>query len=248
MEFISKINTADDSIEVCTPSVRGSASPAKAQGVQKRGKSSRCVCFICKESIEAGAKTYRNERFNPSCSAAVRSHRRLLGSNTELLASDHDHTRSASPLVPFVCPNSLSGQRHFPSLHSVSVFQPCSLSGGMTCSPHDAGRAATCKITKTYLCSGPRVCSPLMLIGNTHTRFARGMPARSTCPPTAQDASTQCPELLAEQLTEGAVVAHPSPQCALQDHGSQDDPQPRNSPSPADIPLPANPQFTVCVT
>ena len=52
-----------------------------------------------------------------------------------------------------------------------------------------------------------------------------------------QDASTQCPELPAEQLTEGAVVTHSSPQCALQDHGSQDDPQPQNSPSPADIPL-----------
>ena len=63
-----------------------------------------------------------------------------------------------------------------------------------------------------------------------------------------QDASTQCPELRAEQLTQGAVVAHPSPQCAPQDYGSQDDPQPQNSPSPADIPLPANPQLTVCVT
>ena len=48
------------------------------------------MCFICKKPIEAGAKTYRNERFDPSCSAAVRSHRRPLGGNTELLASDHD--------------------------------------------------------------------------------------------------------------------------------------------------------------
>ena len=59
-----------------------------AQRRQCRRKESRSVGS--RLAIEAGTETYRNERFCPSCFAAVRSHHRLLGSNTELLASDHD--------------------------------------------------------------------------------------------------------------------------------------------------------------